>query len=205
MIYNWTERVEGLVAEGLLEIDESATVFSDVNFVYVTDEKITIGKNALLRSGCVIYSGCNIGEDVKIGNNAVVQSRVKIGARSYLGPLVAVEEDVTIGEDCGIGTHCLIAKYTVIEDHVFLAPHVSTGNDWSMRFHREGHGKNLKGSVIRRGVRIGLNATILPGLEIGANSIIGVGTVVTREVPKKQIWFGSPARFKGTVPEGDWL
>jgi acetyltransferase-like isoleucine patch superfamily enzyme len=61
----------------------------------------------------------------------------------------------------------------------------------------------LKGPVIRRGASVGANATVLPGVEIGVEAVVGAGAVVTKDVPPKVIVAGVPARKIGEVPE-DW-
>jgi acetyltransferase-like isoleucine patch superfamily enzyme len=85
----------------------------------------------------------------------------------------------------------------VIEDNVFLAPGVTIANDihpgceFSM--------KCLKGPVIKKGAKIGVNATILPYVTIGENSLIGSGAVVTKDVPAGAVVYGNPARKKNGV------
>jgi len=80
----------------------------------------------------------------------------------------------------------------VIEDSVFLAPGVMIGNDKYPL-----SGAPLEGPVIRRRARVGLNATILPGVTIGEEALVGAGSVVTRDVPAGAVVQGSPARVVG--------
>jgi galactoside O-acetyltransferase len=59
--------------------------------------------------------------------------------------------------------------------------------------------------VIKRGVRIGANVTILGGVEVGENAVIGAGSVVTKDIPPGRIAYGSPARVRGVVAKEEWL
>ena len=63
----------------------------------------------------------------------------------------------------------------------------------------------ITGYKIRRAARIGIGVLVLPGIEIGENSMIGVGSVVTKDVPPREVWFGNPAIKQGNVPEDEIL
>ena len=63
----------------------------------------------------------------------------------------------------------------------------------------------LKEGRIKRAARIGVSVTILPGLVIGENALIGAGSVVTHNVPDGEIWFGNPAVKHGNVPREEWM
>jgi len=71
------------------------------------------------------------------------------------------------------------------------------------------HGRNypleIKKYTIRRAVRIGINVSVLPGVEIGENAMIGVGSVITKDIPPRQLWLGNPARYFKDVPEDEIL
>ncbi|MBI3490734.1 MAG: N-acetyltransferase [Acidobacteria bacterium] len=92
--------------------------------------------------------------------------------------------------------HCniYIAQFTTIEEDVFLAPGVSIANDPHPICT-----KCMQGPTIRRGARIGVNATLLPLITIGENALVGAGSVVTKDVPDGMVVAGSPARILGPV------
>lgn len=117
--------------------------------------------------------GANIGEGVTIGRNALIESRV------------------CIGNDVSIQAGAYITNGTVIEDEVFVGPGVVTTND---RYLGRRPDAALLGPKLKRGCAIGANATILPGVVIGEYATIGAGSVVTKNVPEGEIWYGNPAR-----------
>ena len=134
---------------------------------------VKIGKNFQLGSGAVIREDCIIGENFKLWTNSVVDYGVRIGNN--------------------VKIHCLcyIAQYTIIEDDVFLAPGVICANDMY-----PGSSKKVKlvGVTLKKHCQIGCNVTLLPGVVVGKNSIIGAGSVVTRNIPANVIAYGNPCR-----------
>lgn len=108
----------------------------------------------------------NIGAFCEIGNNVVIGDRVRIGAMSYLPEGVIVEDDAFIGPRfCGTND-----KYP------------PSGKDqWQQ-------------TLIRKGARIGAGVTIICGVTIGQNALIGAGSVVTKDVPDNETWCGVPAQ-----------
>jgi acetyltransferase-like isoleucine patch superfamily enzyme len=86
-----------------------------------------------------------------------------------------------------------VAQHSVMEDDVFVAPGVTLAND------RYPVSRSLEGPIVRTGARIGANATLLPGVEVGANALVGGGAVVTKDVPERAVVVGNPARIIGSV------
>jgi acetyltransferase-like isoleucine patch superfamily enzyme len=94
----------------------------------------------------------------------------------------------TIGKDCKIEAFAFIPPGTIIEDHVFIGPHVTICNDkYPNLLQKDWQPKPV---VIKRGARVGANATILPGVTIGEEALIGAGAVVTHDVPAKGVVYG---------------
>jgi len=201
------EKFKHLIERNYLKVGDNVSIDETVSFVDILplNGRIELGDWCRLSSGCVIYGGCKFGNKVFIGHNSIILPRTIIGNNTYVGGLVNCEGDTRIGNNCGINAQCHITKFTVIGDYTFLGPMVCTTNDYKMRFKRSGHGKNLIGPTIGRGVRIGNMASILPGVIIKDNAIIGAGSVVTKDVPENKIVFGSPAKEKGEVLEEDRL
>jgi acetyltransferase-like isoleucine patch superfamily enzyme len=147
-------------------------------FIHPTSivESETIGNN------CKIWAFSHICKNAKIGNNVV------IGEGVYIGP------NVVIGDGCKIQNHSLIYDGVVIEDNVFIGPNVVTtndifpdvSNDWEDRFRK---------TFLRRGCSISANTTIVCGNEIGENTLIGAGSVVTKNMPSNSICYGNPCKF----------
>jgi acetyltransferase-like isoleucine patch superfamily enzyme len=123
-----------------------------------------------------------------------------VGDNSKLGAFVEIQKNATVGKNCKISSHTFICEGVEIEDHVFVGHGVMFIND---RFPRavnergelQGDGDwTMVPTIVRRGATIGSGATILCGIEIGENAIVGAGSVVTRNVPPATIVAGNPAR-----------
>ncbi|MEK9135957.1 MAG: acyltransferase, partial [Bacteroidota bacterium] len=97
-----------------------------------------------------------------------------------------------------------LAAYSTVEDRCFIAPCVATSNDNFVGRTKERF-KHFKGLVLRKGGRIGANATILPGKEIGEDSLVAAGAVVTRNLPARKIYSGVPAKELRDVPSEQLL
>ena len=115
-----------------------------------------------------------------------------IGDDCHVGPFVEIQWDVTIGNGCRIQSHTFVCSKTRIANGVFVGHGVMFVNDrYPPRFEPE-HWDEV---IVEENVSIGSNATILP-VRIGANSVIGAGAVVTRDVPRDSIATGNPARVR---------
>jgi acetyltransferase-like isoleucine patch superfamily enzyme len=121
-----------------------------------------------------------------------VRERARIGADAAVGRGSAVDNDVVIGDRVRIQTGCYITAYSTVEDDVFIGPGVYTYNDNTMGRHVKGAG--LVGVVLRRACRVGGAARILPGIEVGEEAFVATGAVVTRNVPKRTLVMGVPAK-----------
>jgi acetyltransferase-like isoleucine patch superfamily enzyme len=157
-----------------------------------------IGDNARLRSGTVIYEGVKIGRDFKTGHNAVIRENniigdnVVVGVNTYLGP------GNKIGNNVNIHTGCFLEMAT-IEDDVAFGPHVVLTDDPHPRCPR--FEECVGGIKIKKGAKIGANATILPGVTIGEKSLVGSGSVVTHDVPPEVVVAGNPAKVIKKIDE----
>ena len=160
---------------------------------------VEIGDNVVLRSGCVIYEDVKIGSNVEFGHHVLVREKTEIGDGCKVGTNTVIDGFSRIGKRVSIQSNVYVPLNTVIEDHVFLGPNVVLTNDkYLMRTDYE-----LRGPIIRRGASVGANATVLPGVEVGVEAVVGAGAVVTKDVPPKAVVVGVPARKIGEVPR-DW-
>jgi UDP-2-acetamido-3-amino-2,3-dideoxy-glucuronate N-acetyltransferase len=158
-----------------------------------------IGGHVLIGASVVLYAGCEIAEGVLIADLSSIRENVKIGRDTIVGRGVAVENTSTIGSRCKLETNVYITAYSIIEDDVFIAPCVTTSNDNYVGRTKERF-KHYKGVIVRRGGRIGANATILPGKVIGEDALVAAGAVVTCDVPSRKIYAGVPAKELRDVP-----
>jgi len=183
--------------------------------LYVRDENAResmpatiIGADSIIRTGSIIYCGTKLGSKARTGTHVAVREFCAVGDSSIIGTLVQVENNTIIGQRVSIETGAHITAKAVIEDDIFIGPHVVTTNDNQMlRPIDVANGKKaeLKGPHIKKGVRIGANATILPGMMIGKNSVIAAGSIVTKDVPENSVMVGVPAKKVKDVGEEFWL
>ena len=153
-------------------------------------EKLTIGSHSRIGNLVSIYSGSSISENCFIGDHASIREKVSIGENSVVGRAAIVELNTTIGKNCTIQTLAYVTGDTTLEDEVFIGPCVSMSNDKYM-------GKkdySMKGPHFKRNSKIGNNATLLPSVTIGEDSVIGAGSVITKDVKNEETVVGVPAR-----------
>jgi len=153
-------------------------------------ENVTLGKNVVIYDFVNLY-GCHIGNNCKIGT------------------FVEIQKGVTIGENCKISSHSFICEGVTIEDEVFIGHNVTFINDRFPRATTE-DGKlqteqnwTCIPTLVQKRASIGSSATLLCGITIGENSIIGAGSVVTRDIPKNTIVAGNPAQILKVNPESN--
>lgn len=160
---------------------------------------LAIGDEAHVRAGSIVYAGSQIGRGLETGHHVVIREENRIGAGLRIWNSSTIDYGCTIGDNVKIHCNCYVAQYTVLEDDVFLAPGVTIANDKYPGWSETPVG--LIGPTIRSGAQIGVNVTILPGVEIGAGALIGSGAVVTRDIPARSVVVGNPARVARTIPE----
>jgi len=171
----------------------------------VTDYGVCrIADDVQIGCGCVLYAGVSIGRQAMVADLATIREAVIIGEQSIVGRGVAIESRCAIGKRCKLETNAYITAYSLLEDDVFVAPMVATSNDNYMARGNERF-KHFKGVTVRRGGRIGVNATILPGKTIAEEGVVAAGSVVTHDVPARVIVAGSPSRVLRDVPTDQLL
>jgi len=160
-----------------------------------------VDNSCIIGTHTVIYRGCRIGQKVLVADLATIRENVTIGDFTIVGRGVAVENFCTIGKYVKLETNSYITAYSTLEDRVFVAPCVATSND-NYIGRTEERFKHFKGVTIRKGGRVGLNASILPGVTIGEDALVAAGALVTKDVPAGKIVAGVPAKvFRGVPPE----
>lgn len=144
-------------------------------------DSVVLGEDVRFYGFANLY-GCTLGDEVRVG------------------PFVEIQSDVTIGNRVKVQSHSFICSGVAIEDEVFVGHGVMFTNDRFPRSTNEDGG--LKGGAdwsmertrIRRRASIGSNATILCGVTVGENAVIGAGSVVTKDVPERAVVAGNPAK-----------
>jgi acetyltransferase-like isoleucine patch superfamily enzyme len=153
---------------------------------------LTIGASAVVRPFTTIYAGSVFGDRLQTGQGASVREDNIIGDDVSIGTNAVLEFGNQIGDRVRIHTGCFLEMVT-IEDDVFVGPNVVfTDDPHPMNCPNYTH--CVGGSTVHRLARIGANSTILPGVTIGENSLVGAGSVVVTDVPPGTVVVGNPAR-----------
>ena len=138
-----------------------------------------------------------IGENTNIWQFCVVMVGAEIGSNSNICSNCLIESDVLIGNNVTIKSGVQIWNGTRIHDNVFIGPNATFTNDKHPR--SKCYPETFLRIEVKKNASIGANATILPGVTIGENAMVGAGAVVTKDVPNNAIVMGNPARIKGYV------
>jgi acetyltransferase-like isoleucine patch superfamily enzyme len=148
---------------------------------------VKLGRNVRLHGFVNLY-GCEIGDDVKIGTFVEIQKGVKIGNR------------------CKISSHTFICEGVTLEDEVFIGHNVTFTNDLHPRATNDGGQLQTETdwvcipTLVKQHASIGSGATLLCGITIGKDAMIGAGSVVTKDVPAGAVVAGNPARVIKLLP-----
>ena len=134
-----------------------------------------------------------IGADTKIWQFCVIFPKAKIGVNCNICAHVLIENDVVIGNNVTIKSGVQLWDGLRIENNVFIGPNVTFTNDLYPR--SKIYPEKFLQTFIKENASIGANATILPGVTIGKNAMVGAGAVVTRSIPANAIVQGNPARI----------
>lgn len=150
--------------------------------------------------------------EVRLANNVRLADFVnlygcEIGENSGIGAFVEVQKNARIGRNVKISSHTFICEGVTIEDDVFIGHNVSFINDRYPRATANGRPQTEQDwqcipTLVKKGASIGTGSTILCGVTIGENAIIGAGSVVTKDVPAEAVMAGSPARLLRKVEQG---
>ncbi len=152
----------------------------NLNFI----NNVTLGKGVTLTKFINAY-GCSIDDHSKIGTFVEIQKNSKIGKYCKISSHTFICEGVTIDDGCFIG-HGVMFINDKYPRSVNTNGELEGFDDWKDR---------LQFTHVGKKVSIGTNATILGGITIGDNVVIGAGSVVTKNIPANEVWAGNPAKF----------
>jgi len=180
-----------------VELGDNVTIedFCVIGVPLSSNEKaITkIGNNAVIRAGTIIYAGNTIGDNFQTGNKANIRECNDIGNNVSVGTLTVIEHHVVIEDGVRIHTQVFIPEYSVLKKEAWIGPNVVLTN---AKYPRSPNIKDeLLGPTIEENAKIGANSTLLPGVTIGKNSLVGAASLVTKNVPENIVVCGHPAKY----------
>jgi len=139
----------------------------------------------------------NIGKNTNIWQYCVVLPNAVIGNNCNINANVFIENDVIIGDNVTIKSGVQLWDGIRIEDNVFIGPNVTFTNDFLPRSKK--YPEEFLKTIIKKGVSIGANSTIIGGVTMGEYAMVGAGSVITKNIGKQELWYGNPAKFRGYV------
>jgi UDP-2-acetamido-3-amino-2,3-dideoxy-glucuronate N-acetyltransferase len=197
---------DGTIIGPNVRIDDGSVIgklpMKAANSAVTKDQQLqgaSIGANCIIGTHVVIYRGSVVGSKVLIADLSTVRENVVIGDYTIVGRGVAIENFCRIGRYVKLETNVYITAYSELEDRVFVAPCVATSND-NYIGRTEERFKHFKGVTIKKGGRVGVNATILPGKVLHEDCLVAAGALVTADVPAGKIVAGVPAKVFRDVP-----
>lgn len=172
------------------ESDVAVAPGATVGVAYADDTSPPrLGPGSVVRRGTIIYDDVVAGRDLTTGHNALIREDTRLGDGVLVGTVAVVDGAATVGDRTSMQTGAYVPRETELGDRVFLGPNATLLND---RYPVRSAGE-LEGPTVEDDVTVGANATVLPGVTLGAGSFVGAGALVTDDVPPGRLAVGAPA------------
>ena len=156
-----------------------------------------LGRGSLIRSHTVIYAGNEIGAHFQTGHGVMIRELNQIMDDVSVGTQTVIEHHVKIGMSVRIHSRVFIPEYSVLDEGSWVGPGtVFTNATYPLGKETK---SRLKGPHLLPRAKVGANVTVLPGVVIGENSLVGAGSVVVNDVPDGKVVAGNPARIINSV------
>lgn len=153
--------------------------------------------NIQIHPSAEVDPSAEIGQGTRIWHQSQVMPNSKVGTNCNIGKCVYIDSGVKIGDRVKIQNGVSVYRGVQVEDDCFLGPHMVFTNDLNPRAFNDNF--TVTPTLIKKGASIGANATLICGIIIGEYSMIGAGSVVTKDVPAYSLVVGNPAKEIGKV------
>lgn len=157
------------------------------------EHPLTIGNKALIRSGSIIYAGSTIGDCFQTGHQVTIREKAQIGNHVSIGTLSDIQGNCRIGNYVRLHSNVHIGQLSVIDDFVWIFPYVVLTNDPTPP------SEDFIGVHVHPFAIISTGSIIMPGLDIGQDSLIGAGAIVTKPIEPYAVAVGNPAKVISDV------
>lgn len=157
------------------------------------EHPLLIGDNALIRSGSIIYAGSTIGNNFQTGHQVTIREKAQIGDSVSIGTLSDIQGNCKIGNYVRLHSNVHIGQLSEIDDFVWIFPYVVLTNDPTPP------SEDFVGVHVKSFAIIATSALIMPGIEIGQDSLVAGGAIVTKSVDPYAVVAGNPAKLISDV------
>ena len=154
----------------------------------VLGQPLEIGKNALIRSGSILYGGSRIGDHFQTGHQVTIREKTEIGHHVSVGTLSDIQGSCRLGNYVRLHSNVHIGQLSQVDDFVWIYPYVVLTNDPTPP------SSDFVGVHVHSFAVVATGAIVMPGLDIGQDSLIGAGAIVTKSVAPYAVAVGNPAK-----------
>lgn len=154
---------------------------------------LMIGEGALIRSGSILYAGSIIGKEFQTGHRVTIREKSEIGDHVSVGTLSDIQGNCKIGNYVRMHSNVHIGQLSVVEDFVWIFPYVVLTNDPTPP------SENFVGVHIKPFAIVATSAVIMPGIEIGQDSLVAAGAIITKPVEAYSVVAGNPGKVISDV------
>lgn len=156
---------------------------------------LSIGENAYIRSGSILYNGSQIGNNFSTGHQVTIRENTRIGNNVNIGTLSDIQGNCDVGHYSRLHSNVHIGQLSKIDSFVWIFPYVVLTNDPTPP------SEDFIGVRVKSFAIVASSSTIMPGIEVGQDSLIGAGAVVTKNVNDYSVVVGNPAKCAGDIRE----
>ncbi len=176
----------------------------EIGYKYKENEHTIIGAESIIRKGTIIYAGNIIAKGFQTGNNAVIRENCSFGEYCSVGTFSQFDGYANVGKYSRFSYGAHVGQHSQIGNYIWIFPYSVLTNDKYPPYNVCPPHQISKGPIIKDFAIIATECILMPGITIGSESMVGAGSVVTKDVPKGELWFGIPARFIKKMEDISW-